>query len=448
MCQEIISYQNAFSHNTAYRFVKGSRRQAPEGGRNKFIGNVWDGIGDWVFWHTTPAKSLAEGNERDAGTPKSRYALETNAFTGNVFHDIKGRYAAFKPSGQWHETLPQARAALVETGAMATGLGRIASQPPLQDPANRNFSLTDNSEAIDQGAKVFVPWSLYATVGEWHFNPAGNDASRIPDEHWYMAPYYYQRDDYHNKPMFDLRAVNVGDADYVAGPLEDWTKGALRLNGRNQYAVCPDRMLSQTIAYPVKYRWEQSGREETRQAAGRDFKSPQIYDTNFLLEACFRTEPATTAGVIVEKRRGAGYSLAVNASGGVTFELSSGSNTVSLSSSVALNDGRWHHVIAEADRTSRTLTLYVNGRKDRSGPGLEVGSSLENKGDLHVGGTPAGHCLHGTIDFLRLSLGTLADAKTDIDELYAWQFDGPFLRDFAGRSPRGRRDAGALEKAD
>ena len=46
--------------------------------------------------------------------------------------------------------------------------------------------------------------------------------------------------------------------------------------------------------------------------------------------------------------------------------------------------------------------------------------------------------LHGTIDFLRIALGTLADAKTNIDELYAWQFDGPFLRDFAGRSPRGR----------
>jgi hypothetical protein len=73
---------------------------------------------------------------------------------------------------------------------------------------------------------------------------------------------------------------------------------------------------------------------------------------------------------------------------------------------------------------------------------------LANSGDLHVGGTPAGRCLAGAIDFLRICHGTLADARTDIEELYAWQFDGPFLRDFAGRAPRGRRDAGALEKAD
>ena len=46
---------------------------------------------------------------------------------------------------------------------------------------------------------------------------------------------------------------------------------------------------------------------------------------------------------------------------------------------------------------------------------------------------------------MRISLGTLADAKTTIEELHAWQFDGPFLRDFLGRKPTGRRDAGAIE---
>lgn len=44
--------------------------------------------------------------------------------------------------------------------------------------------------------------------------------------------YYYTRDDYHTKPMFPLTGVNIGRNDYVAGPLEDWTKGALRFNGR------------------------------------------------------------------------------------------------------------------------------------------------------------------------------------------------------------------------
>ena len=50
-----------------------------------------------------------------------------------------------------------------------------------------------------------------------------------------------------------------------------------------------------------------------------------------------------------------------------------------------------------------------------------------------MGGTPAGHCLNGALDFLRLARGTLADSKTTIQELYAWEFHGPFLDDFTGR---------------
>jgi hypothetical protein len=76
---------------------------------------------------------------------------------------------------------------------------------------------------------------------------------------------------------------------------------------------------------------------------------------------------------------------------------------------------------------------------------LCVLGGADNGSDLFVCGMPEGHCLQGTVEFLRISLGTLKDAKTDINELYAWQFDGPFLRDFAGRTPTGKRDAGALE---
>ncbi|MCB1127506.1 MAG: hypothetical protein KDM81_13515, partial [Verrucomicrobiae bacterium] len=60
--------------------------------------------------------------------------------------------------------------------------------------------------------------------------------------------------------------------------------------------------------------------------------------------------------------------------------------------------------------------------------------------------TPKGRWFDGTIDFLRLAQGTLADADTTIEELYAWEFNGPFLRDFTGREAEGRRrDAGAIE---
>jgi hypothetical protein len=80
---------------------------------------------------------------------------------------------------------------------------------------------------------------------------------------------------------------------------------------------------------------------------------------------------------------------------------------------------------------------------------VDGNASLANDGDVHVGGTPDGRYFDGAIDFLRIAQGTLKDAATTIEELYAWEFDGPFLRDFAGRKPTGaRRDAGAIEKLD
>ena len=73
--------------------------------------------------------------------------------------------------------------------------------------------------------------------------------------------------------------------------------------------------------------------------------------------------------------------------------------------------------------------------EDASGPALGADVSLASDADLYVGGTPQGHDLDGAIDFLRIARGTLADAKTTIEELYAWEFDGPFLYDFTGRKP-------------
>ena len=448
MFQEIISYQNMFFNNTAYQFVKGTRRQAPQAGRNKFMGNIWDEIGDWVFWHTKPAKTPEDGNERDAGKIDKNYALETNAFKGNVFHDITGKYGSFKSSGKWHTTFEEARQVLEEVQSIAFDLGVESREPPMKDPAKRNFSLADGSAAVDRGVKAFVPWATYANVGEWDFYPAGNDPAHLIDEHWYMTPYYYVRDNYYLNPRFPLTGVNFTKDNYLDGPLEDWTKGACKFNGKNQYAVCSNDKLNLSPTIPVKFKWDKSGQEETRKVTGKDFKSPQVYDSNFLIEAYFKTEPGHTKGVLCRKISGAGYSLDVNPSGGITFAVCGGATAAKARSTVAVNDGKWHHVIAECDRGSRMLVLYIDGKKNREAPGIGSSVSLSNSSDLYVGGTPEGGYFHGTFEFLRISLGTLEDAKTDIDELYAWQFDGPFLYDFAGNKPEGKRDAGALEKVD
>ena len=442
MFQEIISYQNMFFNNTAYNFVKGTRRQAPQAGRNKFMGNIWDSISDWVFWHTKPAKTPKDGNERDAGKIETNYALETNAFTGNVFHNITGKYGAFKSSGQWHETFDQARQALQDVKSIAADLGVVAHTPVMKDPANRDFSLIKGSPAIDQGVTCFVPWPLYATVGEWHFYPAGNDPTRIMDEHWYMAPYYYVRDNYYKLPMFPLTGVNITQENYVDGPLEDWTEGACYFNGENQYAVCSNEKLNQTLTVPIRFRWDKNGQKEDRKVTGPDFKSPQVWASSFCIEAVFKTE--STQCVLVEKMARSGYGLTLDESGRLSFTVKATGRAAQLKSRRRINDGKWHHVIAEADRSTQTLTLYIDGQKDGSGAGIG-NASLDNDSDLFVCGTPDGQYLEGAMEFLRISLGTLEDAKTDIKALYAWQFDGPFLRDFAGRKPIGKRDAGALE---
>ncbi len=442
MFQEIISYQNMFFNNTAYNFVKGTRRQAPQAGRNKYLGNIWDSIGDWVFWHTKPARTPRDGNERDAGKAESKYALETNAFSGNVFHNITGRYGSFKSSGKWHVTFGSCRDALQEVQCIASDLGRVAGKPVLKDPAGRDFRLTEDSTAIDQGVKCFVPWSLYATVGEWHFYPAGNDPARIIDEHWYLTPYYYVRDSYHKQPMFPLTGINITRDDYVAGPLEDWTRGACRFNGIDQYGVIANASLNHSLVIPIRYRWDKNGQKEDRIVGGKDFKSPQVWDSNFSIEAYFMTEACD--GILVQKTADSGYGLTVNRSGGLEFGVKAGGRLFRVKSGCAVSDGKWHHVLAEADRSARMLTLYIDGRKNAAdvGPGAV---SIDNDGDFYVCGSPRGGCLKATLDFLRISHGTLKDAKTNIEELYAWQFNGPFLRDFAGRKPSGKRDAGALE---
>ncbi len=446
--QEIISYQNTFFNNTIYNFVKGTRRQAPQAGRDKFLGNIWHGIGEWTFWHSQPARTAADGNAADAGPQKSHYAIETNAYSRNVFFDVAKTFGVLEPSGRWHESLESFRKALEEESAIASDVGEIAVASPLRDPAKFDFRLSKCSAAVDKGVKVFVPWALSAEVAEWNFYPAGGP-DRILDEHWTMTPYHLKRDDYYLRPTYPLKTVNVKAEDFVTGPLEDWVFGALKLNGKDQYAVVANADLDQPFKYDITFSRDGRTVTESRTASGPDLKNPQIHSSNFLIEAFFATQPGHTGGVLIEKMEAAGYSLTINSGGGVTFVAKGPGSGGAVEGKARVNDGKWHHVVAECDRRSSTLTIHVDGRKDVSGPGVGPNVSLANGGDLYVGGTPKGRCAAATLDFMRIALGTLADAHTTIDELYAWQFDGPFLRDFAGRKPSGaRRDGGAIEKTD
>jgi hypothetical protein len=175
-------------------------------------------------------------------------------------------------------------------------------------------------------------------------------------------------------------------------------------------------------------------------------KNPQIYAGNLLVEAYFKATRGHRGGVLIEKLQGAGYGLGVDATGRVRFAVQGPGGSAAAESRARVNDGKWHHVIAELDRAIPQIAIYLDGRKEAVVRGLDASVSLANDGDLHVAGTPAGRWFDGTLDFLRVAQGTLADAQTTIEELYAWEFDGPFLRDFAGVKPTSaQRTAGALQ---
>lgn len=198
------------------------------------------------------------------------------------------------------------------------------------------------------------------------------------------------------------------------------------------------------------WRWAALSSRKTRI---QSFREPQTFCPvdagNLLSEIYFKTTPGHTGGLLIEKMKGSGYSLTINPAGRLAFSVKGPGASATVESKAAINDGQWHHALVEADRMAKALTIYVDGRKDASAAGVDGSVSLANDGDVFVGGTPDDRYLDGTLDFLRLAHGTLADADTTIEELYAWEFEGPFLRDFAGRKPSGdRRDAGAIEQAE
>ena len=287
---------------------------------------------------------------------------------------------------------------------------------------------------------MFVPWSLYETVGEWNFCPLQRDPTLILDEHWCMSPYYTSRDDYYKFPTYPLKGVHITLGDYQNGPLENWAMGALHFNGRDQYAILANADINRAVTM------KGSAGSPQHTLTGADLSSPQIYTSSFLIEAYFKTRPGQEAAMLMRKMAEAGYALGVNEAGGLILEARAAGTHVSLASHGLINDGAWHHVLAEADRKAATFRIYIDGKPDASGPGLRADASLANQANLFVAGSPEGHNLDGAIDFLRLARGTLADAKTTIEELYAWEFNGPFLFDFTGRKrPADGGEAGAID---
>jgi hypothetical protein len=431
--------ENHLFNSTIYRFWYGSL-WSPVAGRHFELGDVFDDIGGMAFHHGPLKEDTAKA---------STYPHQTMAYGHNVFSNVphaveiaqdkstKRAFAVYEGTGTPYDSLDAMAKSFAAHPALAGDVGVLAPESPLRDPAKQDFRPKPGSAAIDHGVKLFVPWTLAQTVGEWHFRRNNADPAVLIDDHVCGAPYLTGENTY-AMPVFPLAGHGIASKDYVTGPLEDWTDGVLAFDGKEQYAS----IAQADIGKP--FEWE-GGDKQKHKAEGKQIVSPDIDRSSLLIEAYLQTKQA--GGVLVAKRTDSGYQLALNKKGGVTLTLLSGGKKAELASGARVADGKWHHVLAEFDHAGKRGAIYTDGVKTAEGA-LDLGdeASLANDGDLLVGKGPDGGFFAGSLDFLRIARATLASSKTSIEELYDWEFDGPFLRDFAGKTPTGKgRDAGALE---
>jgi hypothetical protein len=320
---------------------------------------------------------------------------------------------------QFSGKLEEYRSQLTQTGWNQSG-----EAIPLAN--DKDFRPLASSHAIDQGVRFFTAFPLSRVVGEWNFYVHPADSSLIMGDNFYMTEDFNDRITYQDIPKNHLNAVNVSDSSFVMGELEDWTRGALKFDG--------DSIFCQI---------------DHAQASAVKSNNVDMTDNDFIIEVYFQSDSAYTEGILVSKQDGStGYELGIDDQGFAALSLfESGAVAVDQKSAVKVNDGNWHHLLVEVVRHSG-IRLFLdgvlsNGMQNGSLP--EPSASLSNGANLMVGRGTGDRYFKGMLDFLRISKGSLADAMTTIDELYAWQSNGPFLYDIAGRAPEGKRDVGALE---
>lgn len=410
---QTYGFYNMFVHNDTYNTASltgsGDNGGGPDG-QNYYLANVSDST-QLQIDHTTKV----------AGIPFE--SLGNNFFSGNTF---QGTFLTNAPNTRFVFTLSQFVDKLNSFNPDLGQVGFEASRRVFANSAKDDFRPTAGSELIDRGVKFFAPFPLSRVVGEWNFCKHPTDSTLIKGENFYFTSEFVNRAEYNQVPKNHLKAFGLPAKSFVKGNLEDFTEGALVFDGSQTYCSLNNATTSSTICNNV-----------------------DMATNNFILECYFKTEKS---GVLVAKygSTGYGYQLDLDNSGNSRLSILNAGNVVfSQSGSVAVNDGNWHHVLAEADRAATSVKIYIDGvlaNGATNGAIPAIGISLTNSADFLVGKNQDGNYFNGTLDFLRISKGTLADAKTTIDELYKWEFNGPFLHDFAGNEPIGKRDAGALEK--
>jgi len=439
----VFGFMDQFFNNTIYHFI--NALDGSSGNRSNILGNLMLDCKNSFIGQNRPGDiSMLGGGDTGemgrTGIPTMAYA--SNVFFGKpkIFGEVAGisntnaaRGSAPVVSG---DTLEELRGKLENEKCRLSGIGWQVTDAPLLEPAKKDYRPAANSGAGERGIKYFVPWALARTVGEWNFYKSTSKPEVVLGESFYMTDEYVDRGMYYFIPRNDLSVSNCSAKDYVAGRLEDWIEGALVFDGRRT-AVLSHAEMTRSMNYPATGKKGEAGSYD-----GSKRETLDMDVNNFLIETVFKTEPGHINGVLASKASLSGYELAVGPGGGPRLTLRAGNAVVSAVSPAKVNDGKWHHVLAEVDREAGKAVLYVDGKAAGEGKldGITKKTVLSNTADFVVG-----RGLSGAVDFLRVCRGTLAESRTSIEELYAWEFNGPFLRDFTGKVPAGRkRDAGAI----
>lgn len=106
-----------------------------------------------------------------------RIGIPTMAYSSNVFHGKPqkfGEVAGTQSTGQRRQetpivagnTLEKLRKELTAQKCRLADLGWHLPEPPLADPANRDYRPVANADIEGRWVKYFVPWALARNVGE------------------------------------------------------------------------------------------------------------------------------------------------------------------------------------------------------------------------------------------------------------------------------------------
>ncbi|MFW6277385.1 MAG: LamG-like jellyroll fold domain-containing protein [Prolixibacteraceae bacterium] len=480
----VFGYLNPFVNNTVYG--SGAAFGGTSGNRNDYLGNILTGITkDFISVNHGGNPSLIGGD--DPGTSGIDGAT-TLAYGSNVFYgDARaGTVATVKQGAKKDlnaDDMEVLKKQMQDYPLRFAEVGEEVSEQPVEKtiPEKEKPGASDadwrpvkGSKAIDGGINYFVPWALYATIAEWHFNENHADPTMVLDYHHYPTPVYFDRSIYYKIPVFELNVNEAEISDYTESPSESWAKGALVFDGKryaklsnkrmtddiliniNEWKENPNSLPSEPWIAPKPLSSDNQGKmqfadDQYLTYPGEYRKTPDMSTNNFLVEVILKTDKKHENGTVLSKHDGEnGYKLVVNEKGRPEFVVSANGKNAVLAAKKKINNGDWHHVLAEIDRQTGNMTIYVNGKKSgEEKAGFASSASVSNNADYLVGRSNDGdNYFKGAIDFMRISRGTLADAETDIDELYEWEFNGPVKYDFAGNKPKNQRDAGAIERVD